>query len=133
MSALEYARHLIEKAKRDEVVVAKFAHDFEVPDEVIGFHAQQAIEKLLEAVPASAGVSFRRTHDLTELIDLVRDSGIDFPARLDEVRTLSPFAVEFRYDDLPVGEKEFFDRKSVCEQVREVRRWAEMRLSDIHG
>ena len=104
--------------------------DPDTPDEVIGFHAQQAIEKMIKAVLSATGVAFRKTHDLTELIDLVYDSGAEFPAGLEEVKALSPFAVEFRYDDLPVGQKEFFDRERVALQVQEVRRWAESLVSE---
>lgn len=71
MSALEYARLLMAKSRQDELVVEKLAGDPDVSDEVLGFHAQQAIEKLLKAVLTEGGIPFRRTHDLTELIDLL--------------------------------------------------------------
>lgn len=40
--AERYAR----KARSDEIALEKLAVDDEVPDDVIGFHAQQAAEKL---------------------------------------------------------------------------------------
>jgi len=42
-----------------------------IGDPMVGFHAQQAVEKSLKAVLARAGVAFRRTHDIAELLDLM--------------------------------------------------------------
>jgi HEPN domain-containing protein len=39
-----------------------------VPDDLIGFHAQQALEKLLKAALSSAEVAPPRIHDLGELV-----------------------------------------------------------------
>lgn len=47
--------------------------DAEISDEIVGFHAQQAVEKWLEAVLGSRGIEFEHTHDLRRL--LVNDVG----------------------------------------------------------
>ena len=36
-----------------------------VSDDVIGFHAQQAVEKAMKSVLVVHGVAFRRAHDLS--------------------------------------------------------------------
>lgn len=41
------------KAASDEAILSKLLGDSEVPDDVLGFHAQQAVGKLLKAVPPS--------------------------------------------------------------------------------
>ena len=41
-------------------------------DAVIGLHAHQFIEKALKAALAHAGVAFRHTHDIAELLDVLR-------------------------------------------------------------
>jgi HEPN domain len=51
--ALRFAR----KARSDEIALDKLAEDADVPDDLIGFHAQQALEKLLKAALAHAGVA----------------------------------------------------------------------------
>jgi HEPN domain-containing protein len=38
-------------------VLDKLANDPDVPDDLIGFHTQQALEKLLKAALAHAGVA----------------------------------------------------------------------------
>lgn len=73
-------------------------------------------------------ISYRRTHDLRELIDLIRDHGIKFPELLMEIRTLSPFAVEFRYDYIPMEEELPFNRQKALEMVRLLRKWVEVEM-----
>jgi HEPN domain-containing protein len=47
---------LLRKARQDELVLERLLDDQEVDDDTLGFHAQQAVEKLLKAVMASRGV-----------------------------------------------------------------------------
>ena len=124
----EQALKLLEKAAQDEFVMDKLMTDSASPDEVIGFHGQQAAEKLLKAVLANAGVAYPITHRLAELIDLINDAGFRFPRHLDDIRFLTPFAVEFRYDILPEERESSFDEKSARELVKKVRIWAEERI-----
>lgn len=69
---------LLSKAQADKVVIDKLAGDTEVTDDMIGFHAQQAVEKLLKAVLANLGIGYPRTHDIDRLVDLLADN--DVPA-----------------------------------------------------
>ncbi len=72
MQPLEHARLLMRKAKQDEFTIEKLMPDPAAPDDVIGFHAQQAVEKMLKAMLALSSIRYGRTHDLTELLDLTR-------------------------------------------------------------
>jgi hypothetical protein len=47
----------------------------EISDEIVGFHAQQAVEKWLKAVLGSRGVEFEYTHDLRRLLAEVTAPG----------------------------------------------------------
>lgn len=123
MRPREFAKLLLVKAGQDEFTVEKLVSDEASPNEVIGFHAQQAVEKMLKAVLAHRSIPFRRTHDIVELIDLIRDRGITFPEHLESVRHLNPFAVEFRYDQLPEESAEPFDRVFVLACVQRTRAW----------
>jgi HEPN domain-containing protein len=91
------------------------------------FWRKQASEKLLKALLMAKNIPYRRTHDLRELIDLIRDNDIEFPESLMEIRTLSPFAVEFRYDYIPMEEEEF-NRQKALEMVEQLRKWVENTL-----
>ena len=89
---------------------------------------KQAAEKLLKALLMAKKIPYSRTHDLRELIDLIRDNDIEFPESLMVIRTLSPFAVEFRYDYIPMEEEEEFNRQKALEMVQQLRKWVENTL-----
>jgi HEPN domain-containing protein len=85
------------------------------------FHAQQAIEKCLKAVLFARLVEFRRTHDLTELSDLLARNGVQIPVSSKWLESLNPFAVAFRYEEpKPSG----LDTAALADVVRKVRKWA---------
>jgi hypothetical protein len=48
----ELAALLARKASNDATAVREFAGNSEISDEIVGFHAQQAVEKWLKAVMA---------------------------------------------------------------------------------
>ena len=98
MKPFDLVLKLIVKATQDETVLDKILDDENVSDEIIGFHCQQAAEKLLKALLIYLDIPFRRTHDLAELIDLLKDHNFELPEDLSDLDILTPFAVEFRYD-----------------------------------
>jgi len=104
------------------------APDSEVSDEIIGFHAQQAVEKWLKAVLGSRGVEFEYTHDLHRLIAEVVAAVGDFPFDTAEVIALTEHAVPLRYDE--ILDTEPIDRDATVALVNEVGRWAEARLPE---
>ena len=125
MRPRELAEMLLRKAKQDEFTLEKLVPDPASPDEVIGFHAQQAVEKMLKAVLAKASVPYRYTHDLVELFDLLRKNSLPYPLELEEARRLTPFASTLRYEDLPLELARPYDRSWALDIVRRVRAWAE--------
>ena len=125
MKVHEHALLFLRKAEQDDFVLELLLRLPESPDEVIGFHAQQAVEKRIKAVLTAAGVPFRRTHDIAELLDIASDHGVPVPAELEELRWLTPFAVEFRYDDLPASGEEPLDRGWVTRCLSVAREWAQ--------
>jgi HEPN domain-containing protein len=119
--AAQFAR----KARSDEIALEKLADDPDVPDDVIGFHAQQAVEKLLKAALASAGVPPPRVHDIGQLVALLDGAGMSPPESTKDARRLVPWAVEFRYGDIL---DERLDRKAACETVKQLRAWLDETL-----
>ena len=97
MPARKHAELLLRKAAQDEFTLDKLISDPDAPDEVIGFHAQQAVEKMLKAVLALRSVRYRRTHDLVELVAQCAGHDPGFAALQPQVEPLSPYAVRFRY------------------------------------
>lgn len=117
----DFADQLLAAAGRDAVVWRKLVGDRDVHDAMLGFHAQQAVEKCLKAVLARTGVAFRRTHDVAELMDVMADAGLPEPPYADRLDELSPYAVEARYGWSAAGA---LDRNSVTDWVEAVMAWA---------
>lgn len=115
------------KARSDEIAIEKLADDPDVPDDLIGFHVQQALEKLLKAALASAEFVPPRIHDLGELVAQLRDANVSPPVSADEARAFVPWAVEFRYDYVL---DERLDRARARETVSTVRAWVDRMLQD---
>jgi len=77
---VEYAEVLLRRANGDLYVCSALSDDAEVDDGVLGFHAQQAVEKALKVALVLADVELPRTHDLEFIAKLVRDAALDLPA-----------------------------------------------------
>ena len=121
------ARLLLDAARRDEQAFRALAALPAMNDMVIGFHAHQSVEKALKAVLAHGGITFRRTHDIAELLDLLSDAGRALPSNADRLDELNPYAVEARYGFIePVG----LDREATTLMVVTVVAWAENLLSE---
>jgi hypothetical protein len=94
---------LLDLATADEFAARSLLPIAGITDGVLGFHAQQAVEKALKAVLAVNDVDFPYSHDLNGLIGLCRKGDIDIPEALAGVGHLSVFAVRLRYDASPAA------------------------------
>lgn len=123
---LDPPKVLLNKAREDEHLVLLVVRDSSVSDEHIGFFCQQGVEKAIKAVLSFHGIKYRRTHDLAELIDLLKDNAITYPSSLDDSISLTPFAAEMRYDYLPPEQnaEQTFDRKGAVRLIRAALEWA---------
>jgi HEPN domain-containing protein len=92
-----------------------------VPDDVLGFHVQQAVEKRLKAVLAFNEVEYEHTHSVSYLTALIEQQGIDLPGCREEIEGLTPWAVAARYDG--TFEK-VLDRAAARALVSELRDWS---------
>ena len=128
MRPSEHAKLLLRKARQDEFALEKLITDPASPDEILGFHAQQAVEKSLKAVLSLHDVRYPFVHDLKTLVDLLGKNNISFPQPFEEVRRLTPFATMFRYEYLPTEPRRPLDRSWTLEVVHGVRAWAESLL-----
>ena len=86
-----------------------------VADEIVGFHAQQAAERLFKAWAAALGLMFPLTHDLEILIDLVRDRQAEAD-RFRDLICLRPLAVRFRYERIG-GDPEAVNRGALVSRL----------------
>ncbi|MBK1706148.1 HEPN domain-containing protein [Halochromatium glycolicum] len=115
------ARALFDAALRDRLTLRLLRDSGQAPEEVMGFHAQQACEKLIKAVLVMHGVVFERTHDLAALAALCDAHGVPAPADRNALRILNNFAVRFRYDTCPAALIDMVATSSLVETLTE---WA---------
>ena len=127
MTHRDLAEKLLKKAEQDLTALEKLKTDSEVAQEILGFHAQQAAEKLLKTVLAFHQVKYPFVHRLAELIDCIHDHQINLPDELEDVRELTPFAVEFRYEFFDEDEEEF-DIDGTLELLEKLRDWVKAEI-----
>jgi HEPN domain-containing protein len=123
----DYALLLLRKARADKLVLDKLADDPEIADDVIGFHAQQAVEKLLKAVLANRGVEYPRVHDIDRLVDVLEAHDGLLPPQARQLDELTPWATQLRYDELLDVER--LDRRRTQQLVEAVLEWADAALA----
>lgn len=98
----------------------------QISDGIVGFHAQQAAEKLLKAVLARNRVPYPFAHDLERLVEIVEEAIRETPPLRQAIVELTPWAVEFRYGDVP---QDHLDRRPTLAVLEELLGWARERLS----
>lgn len=125
MKRLEDHLILLKKAKEDEDLLQSILDQVQVADSIFGFHAQQAVEKLMKAILTERKITYPKTHDLSVLIDLLKNSQIELPISEDDLEWLGPYAVTFRYDDCT---DEKLDRHHSLQTVINLRQWVEQRF-----
>lgn len=129
MAACDEARRLLAKAAEDEYVLDRLMEDPAAPEAMVGFHAQQAAEKLLKAALFLVGAAPPRTHNLAALADLAADHGLELPPGCDALRWLTPYAVLLRYEGEADEDEQKLARPEARENLRRLRVWVEQLLA----
>ena len=112
-------------ATGDLYACRKLADDAEVDDHIIGFHAQQAVEKALKVALVLADSELPRTHDLELLVEQIKATGKTVPDDLSATEWLTPWAAELRYDE-PIA----LDRAAALTAAESATGWAASLLAD---
>jgi HEPN domain-containing protein len=123
---LRVARDMLTLAERDrdamQVLIAAGSIDFSV----IGFHAQQSVEKALKAVMAVRGITFPRSHDLIELQALFQLTEITCPLPSETLEALNPYAVNSRYN---LESDELLNESEAAAAVADCLAWAHQHIN----
>jgi hypothetical protein len=115
MSDPKHARLLLGIAGSDRKALHHMLDADSFDDVIFGFHAQQAVEKVLKAWLSWRGVAYPRTHDLKVLYRLLEDQRELGLEGFIELVDLTDFAVQFRYD--LITELEPLDRSMVISRI----------------
>lgn len=126
MTPHERALELVALAREDEQ--AAVLDTAAIGHALVGFHYQQAVEKLLKALLAERSVEFPKTYDLVRLLHLhlVRAEGYDIPQVKEDLALLTPFAVTLRYEEVEGVNQ--LDRPRIKTLMRQLRTWVETAL-----
>ena len=101
----EVAADLLARARDDVAAARALLNIEEITDAIVGFHAQQAVEKSLKSMLAVRGEAFPFTHDLEGLIERCAEMGIDLPEEIiDHAGLLTPYAERHREQALELAE-----------------------------
>ena len=119
----ELAARLARKAQEDAIAVREFGANLEIADSIVGFHAQQAVEKWLKALMALRGIPQTRIHDIDRLAEILEEDGVKLPIGRDQLDELTQYAVPLRYEDLLDAEP--LNREATVELVETVSTWAD--------
>ncbi len=126
MSDPKCARVLVEAAERDLSALRGMTDQKVFADEIAGFLAQQATEKLVKAWIALLGETYPITHDIAQLLQVLtarQSPGIDLSALVE----LTPYAVRFRYAGR-VPDAPALDREKTVARIEELLEQVRSRL-----
>ncbi len=121
----DLADQLLRRASEDEAAAKAMLPVGSVTDVIVGFHAQQGVEKSLKAVLAARGVEFPFIHDIAGLTKLCREAGARLPGELDGADQLTPYAAGLRYDDDVAGA---VDRETALRWATAAVQWARQQI-----
>jgi HEPN domain-containing protein len=116
MPDLEHARLMLSLARDDLAALEVMETSSRISPSIFGFHAQQAVEKALKAWLSLLDVIYPRIHVLYELFNLLEDHSATTVGRFRHLQDLTPFAVQFRYEEFTLSEANL-DRLEVVRQV----------------
>ena len=106
-----------------DFLTAKHLHEYMHPKplEIICYHCQQAIEKLLKGVLISKGVTIKKTHDLGLLAEMLKEYTEADEKYLEMCDDLTPYGVKIRYpQELFIEE---YHVKKALEETQELYDW----------
>lgn len=128
-SDVKSARMLLDAATRNVDALRIMHHSDEIPDEVFGFHVQQAAGKLLKAWIALLGEAYPLTHNIEELVEFLAggDAAVE-PFR--DLVDYAPYAVEFRYMGVD-PDADSIDREGALTLVQALLEQIRRRLAEV--
>lgn len=126
----DLARQLLRRASDDHAAAAALLDMGAVSDAIVGFHAQQAVEKALKAVLAASRIDFPFSHDLKLLSTLCDRAALPLPPDLRDIDRLSPYAARLRYGGEDPGT---VDRRAALGWAQAAIDWASERIGAEDG
>ena len=109
----------IQKAENDYAAVQQLLLASNPLHDIICFHVQQCIEKYLKAWLQEANISFSKTHDLQELLDLIVPTVSIWQTWKPDFKIISTYAVDSRYPGDSATAENTQHAMGICDEVRQ--------------
>jgi HEPN domain-containing protein len=129
MPDLEHARLMLRLARDDLAALEVMETSSRISPSIYGFHAQQAVEKALKAWLSLLDVMYPRIHVLYELFNQLEDRGATAVSKFRQLQDLTPFAVQFRYEEFTLSEANI-DRPEVFRHVSDLIAYVETLIQE---
>jgi HEPN domain-containing protein len=126
--SVDASRVLLGLAVDDELAAKSLLPVEGITDAILGFHAQQAVEKATKAVLGHGGVEYPYSHDLDGLFELCQENNIKVPDTLSGASRLSVFGVRLRYGTTP---ETHLDRGQALKWAGAAVAWARAQLEAV--
>jgi HEPN domain-containing protein len=111
----------VERAEEDWGVAVREARARKIPRYNLACNlAQQCAEKYLKAKLEEAGISFKKTHELENLLNQVLTAEPTWSVFQNDAAYLSTFAVDFRYPGVQATRVMARDAIKSCRKLRQV-------------
>lgn len=96
---------------------------YPMPNEIICYHCQQAVEKLLKGLMVRYEIELKKTHDLGLLAETL-SGDMEIPERIYDIcDELTPYGVKIRYPQELFIEKSHVDK--ALQAMKEIFLWSE--------
>ena len=112
---------LLGKADEDIYLAQALIADTKISDDLWGFHAQQAAEKLFKSLLASQEITFPYTHQISLLTDLLEDHGFDLEEKYLSLISLTAYAAGLRYSFADSSQSTPLDRPAILRIIAALR------------
>ena len=118
-----------DKASNDLKTAKILLDDSPELTDIITFHCQQAVEKFFKCYLIKLDIVFKKTHNLTYLLDLIEEK-IDVPEKMYKIaETLNDYAVEIRYPRELEGNPAKKEAEKAYEMTLEVKNYISNKIN----
>ena len=118
MNTREFSNEWFEMAKYDLEAAEYLLNMRPIPIEIICFHCEQSVEKMLKGALVRFELEPPRTHDLVQLCKQCCEENEDFEQFIDPCIELPPYGVQTRYPS--EIELEEIDMKNALKEARRI-------------
>ncbi len=111
----------VNKAEGDFATAQRELQVQQLPNyDAVCFHSQQCAEKYLKACLQEENIAFRRTHDLSTLLDLLLPVKPNWETLRPTLDALTTYAVEFRYPGMLANQAIATQAFQDCVEIRQI-------------